>query len=52
MKIGEIARLMGKSKVEVEELLKQNDVIELNLSERRSNISNMRKEAGELRIIE
>ena len=33
MKIDELARLMGKSREEVEKILKNSDVIELNLNE-------------------
>ncbi len=33
MKIDELAKLMGKTREEVEEILKTNDVIELDLTE-------------------
>ncbi len=33
MKIDELAKLMGKTREEVEDILKKNDVIELNLNE-------------------
>jgi len=33
MKINELAKLMGKTREEVEDILKNNDVIELNLNE-------------------
>ena len=49
MKIGDLAKLMGKTKFEIEEMLKKNDVIELNLNERKSK---QRKEDNELRIFE
>ena len=41
--------MLGKSKWEVEEMLKKNDVIELNLSERKPKFN---KEDDELRIME
>lgn len=44
-----MAKLLGKTRMEVEEHLKDNDVIELNLSERKSK---HREEADDLRIIE
>ena len=49
MKIEDLAELLGKKKWEVEQMLKANDVIELNLSERKSKGS---KEDDELRIFE
>ena len=48
MRIEELAELLGKTRYEVEEMLKKNDTIELNLSERRQR----RKEDDELRIYE
>ena len=36
MRIKDLAELLGKTPVEVEEMLKNEDVIELNLSERKS----------------
>lgn len=48
MKIEELAELLGKTRYEVEEMLKNQDVIELNLSERKSK----REENDELRIYE
>ncbi|MBI3026657.1 hypothetical protein HYY70_00955 [Candidatus Woesearchaeota archaeon] len=36
MKIEDLAELMGKTRWEIEEILKTQDVIELNLSEKRS----------------
>ncbi|MCH7974134.1 MAG: hypothetical protein IH949_09660 [Bacteroidetes bacterium] len=49
MKIEDIALLMGKTRQEMEEMLKQNDIIELNLTEK-----NNRKirESGEIKIVE
>ena len=49
MKVEELAELLGKSRVEIEEMLKKNDVIELNLNERKAK---NRKEDDELRIFE
>ncbi len=49
MKIEELAELLGKKRWEVEEMLKNNDVIELKLSERKSKYN---KEEDELRIYE
>ena len=46
----ELARLMGKSRWEVEDMLKKSDVIELNLNERSK--SRHIKEDDELRIFE
>ena len=50
MKIEDLAKIMGKSKWEVEEMLKNNDVIELNLNER--GRSRRVTEDDELRIFE
>lgn len=49
MKIEDLALLLGKTRQEVEEMLKENDVIELNLTEK-----NNRKirESGEIKIVE
>ena len=33
MRIGDLAKLMGKTREEVEQILKSNDVIELDLTE-------------------
>ncbi|MEK6891734.1 MAG: hypothetical protein AABX25_00980 [Nanoarchaeota archaeon] len=49
MKINDLAELLGKSKWEVEQMLIKEDVIELNLNERRSRHI---KEDDELRIFE
>ena len=49
MRIGDLAELLGKKKWEVEEMLKTNDVIELNLNERKGR---HQKEDDELRIFE
>jgi|TARA_Y100000310_G_scaffold22935_2_gene21907 plasmid maintenance system antidote protein VapI len=49
LKIEELAELLGKKRWEVEEMLKNNDVIELKLSERKSKYN---KEEDELRIYE
>lgn len=35
LKIDDLARLMGKTRSEIEDILKSNDVIELNLNERK-----------------
>lgn len=35
MRIDDLARMLGKTRLEVEEMLKSNDVIELNLNERK-----------------
>ena len=48
MKIEDLAEVLGKTKFEVEEMLKANDVIELNLSERKSRF----KEEDDLKIFE
>ena len=44
----DLAKLLGKSKWEVEEMLKKSDVIELNLNERRQRY----KEEDDFRIFE
>ena len=49
MKIDELAKLLGKNRWEVEEMLNRDDVIELNLNERKQR---MNKEDDELRIYE
>ena len=46
--IEDLAELLGKTRSEVEEMLRQNDVIELNLNERQRR----HKEDDELRIYE
>ena len=48
MRIEDLAELLGKSKWEVEELLKKNEVIELNLNERRQRY----KEQDDFKIFE
>ena len=35
MKVEELARLLGKTRVQIEQMLSANDVIELNLNEKR-----------------
>ena len=49
MKIEDLASLLGKTKIEVEKMLKENDVIELNLTERNKQNA---KESGEVKIID
>ncbi len=49
MKIEDLAKLLGKTKWETEEMLKKSDVIELNLNERKSRQS---REEDDLRIYE
>ena len=49
MKIEDLAELLGKKRWEIEEMLKSSDVIELNLSERKSRHG---KEEDNLRIYE
>ena len=49
MKIEDLAKLMGKTKMEIEEMLKRDDVIELNLNERKSRYNG---EDDDLRIFE
>jgi len=48
LKIEDLAKIMGKSKWEVEEMLKTSDVIELNLNERRQRY----REEDDFRIFE
>lgn len=50
MKIEDLADILGKNKREVEEMLRTNDVIELNLNERRPRYR--KPEDDELRIFE
>ncbi len=50
MKIEDLAELMGKTRFEVEEMLKREDVIELNLNERKAR--HTKYEDDELRIFE
>ncbi|MBS3103182.1 hypothetical protein J4458_07100 [Candidatus Woesearchaeota archaeon] len=49
MKIDDLAVLLGKTRREIEEMLKKDDVIELRLTEK--NKSNER-ESGEIKIID
>ncbi len=49
MKIEDLAALLGKTRQEMEEMLKENDTNELNLTER--NKSKI-KESGEIKIME
>ena len=49
MRIEDLAEVLGKTKSEIEEMLKTSDVIELNLNERKTRQS---KEDDELRIFE
>ena len=49
MKLDELALLMNKSKQELEEMLKQNDIIELNLTERTNKEI---KDTGGIKIVE
>lgn len=49
LKLDELARLMGKSRMQVEEMLKSNDVIELNLNERKQRNN---EEEDDLKIYE
>ena len=49
LKIDDLARLLGKTRVQVEEMLKSNDVIELNLNERKQK---HREAEDDLRIYE
>ena len=49
LKIGDLADLLGKKRWEIEELLRTNEVIELNLNERKSRPN---KEDDQLRIFE
>ena len=48
LKIEDLAKLLGKTRIEIEEMLKAQDVIELNLSERKSRY----KEEDDFRIFE
>ena len=48
MRIDDLTKLLGKTRNEVEEMLKAQDVIELNLSERKSRY----KEEDDFRIFE
>lgn len=48
LRIDDLAQLLGKSRIEVEEMLKNNDVIELKLSERKQR----HNEDDDLRIYE
>ena len=50
MKIEDLAQILGKNKHEVEEMLRANDVIELNLNERKPRYR--KTEDDELRIFE
>ena len=49
LKLNDLARLLGKTRLEVEEMLKNNEVIVLNLNEKRRS---HREEEDELRIYE
>ena len=49
MKIEDLAELLGKTRLEIEEMLKKNEVIDLNLNERKSRNN---KENDDLRIYE
>lgn len=49
MKIEDLAELLGKTRMEVEEMLRSTDVIELKLSERKPKY---REENDDLRIYE
>lgn len=49
MKLDELASLMGKTKEELIEQLKQNDVIELKLNEKNSSAI---KDSGSIEVIE
>lgn len=49
MNIEDLAELLGKTRLEIEEMLKDNDVIELKLSERKARRG---KEYDELKIYE
>ena len=49
MRIEELAKLLGKTKLEIEEMLRKDDVIELNLNERKSKHC---KENDDLKIYE
>ena len=41
LRVEDLARLMGKSKAQVEEMLRSEDVIELDLTERKSRFKGM-----------
>ncbi len=49
MKIEDLCKLLGKNRLEIEEMLENNDVIELNLSERKPKSS---REEDDLKIYE
>jgi len=49
MKIEEIALILNKTRQEIIEMLKQNDVIELNLTEKNNR---KLRESGEIKIME
>ena len=49
LKIDELAKLMGKERREIEEMLRHEDVIELNLNERRIKRN---REVDDLKIYE
>lgn len=49
LKIDDLARLLGKTRYELEKMLKETDVIELNLSERKQR---NKHEEDDLRIYE
>ena len=49
MKVEELADLLGKTRVEIEQMLNTNDMIELNLNERKTKSV---KEEDELKIFE
>ena len=49
LKIDDLAELLGKTRIEVEEMLNKQDVLELNLSERKPKY---KEENDELRIYE
>ena len=48
MKLDELAALMGKSKQELEEFLKKNDVLELKLTEKNRK---QEKDNGDLEVL-
>ena len=49
LKIDDLAKMLGKTRVQVEEMLRSNDVIELNLNERKQR---NREEDDDLKIYE
>jgi hypothetical protein len=49
LKIDDLAKMLGKTRMQVEEMLRSNDVIELNLNERKQM---RREEEDDLRIYE